>query len=352
MSRVKCLILGASGLVGQRLQQRLFSHPMFEIGAVAGSLSTAGKSLRSIPWRLSEPRPDLPELEILNANSEELVNHCHELDISIAFSGLPSKSAMTIEKHLTDSGITVFSNASAYRRTVGIPMVIPEINAHHLHSSMHYCATNCTLIPLAIPVSIIDSMTNIKSITMRSEQALSGAGWELLYDEAALSGDVNPEIDGEAEKTRAELLYVLGTVESLDITPLELDVSVVCQRISRPDGHQVFVEIETSDMLTHDELIDAMQSAICFNHLPSGPNNTIHLVEEIEPLTHLWSDGTEFSVNPDPATNLKAGMAIVLGNISVNEHKISFSAYSHNTIRGAAGGLVYLAELVLSESLT
>ena len=105
-------------------------------------------------------------------------------------------------------------------------------------------------------------------------------------------------------------------------------------------------------MLTHDELIDAMQSAICFNHLPSGPNNTIHLVEDIEPLTHLWSDGTEFSVNPDPATNLKAGMAIVLGNISVNQHKISFSAYSHNTIRGAAGGLVYLAELVLSESLT
>ena len=201
MSRVKCLILGASGLVGQRLQQRLVSHPMFEIGAVAGSLNTAGKSLSSVPWRLSEPRPDLPELEILNANSEKLANHCHELDISIAFSGLPSKSAMTIEKHLTDSGITVFSNASAYRRTVGIPMVIPEINAHHLHSSMHYCATNCTLIPLAIPVSIIDSMTNIKSITMRSEQALSGAGWELLYDEAALSGDVNPEIDGEAEKT-------------------------------------------------------------------------------------------------------------------------------------------------------
>ncbi|MEC7589693.1 MAG: aspartate-semialdehyde dehydrogenase, partial [Candidatus Thermoplasmatota archaeon] len=62
MSRVKCLILGASGLVGQRLQQRLVSHPMFEIGAVAGSLNTAGKSLRSIPWRLSEPRPDLPEL--------------------------------------------------------------------------------------------------------------------------------------------------------------------------------------------------------------------------------------------------------------------------------------------------
>ena len=280
----KVLDTGASGLVGQRLQQRLVSHPMFEIGAVAGSLNTAGKSLSSIPWRLSEPRPDLPELEILNANSEELANHCHELDISIAFSGLPSKSAMTIEKHLTDSGITVFSNASAYRRTVGIPMVIPEINAHHLHPSMHYCATNRTLIPLAIPVSIIDSMTNIKSITMRSEQALSGAGWELLYDEAALSGDVNPEINGEAEKTRAELLYVLGTVESLEITPLELDVSVICQRISRPDGHQVFVEIETSDMLTHDELIDAMQSAICFNHLPSGPNNTIHLVEDIEPL--------------------------------------------------------------------
>ena len=286
MSRVKCLILGASGLVGQRLQQRLFSHPMFEIGAVAGSLNTAGKSLRSIPWRLSEPRPDLPELEILNANSEELVNHCHELDISIAFSGLPSKSAMTIEKHLTDSGITVFSNASAYRRIVGIPMVIPEINAHHLHPSMHYCATNCTLIPLAIPVSIIDSMTDIKSITMRSEQALSGAGWELLLDQEALGGNVNPEIDGEAEKTGAELLYILGDENAGNVSSANFEIEMTCERISRKDGHQVFVEVEVDQQLSISQIHKCLDSMKLQKSLPSAPEKVIHIVENIDPKQH------------------------------------------------------------------
>ena len=71
----------------------------------------------------------------------------------------------------------VFSNASSYRRTAGVPMIIPEINPQHFSKSMHYCATNCTLIPLAIPVSAINEIAEIKSVKMRSEQALSGAGW-------------------------------------------------------------------------------------------------------------------------------------------------------------------------------
>ena len=83
----------------------------------------------------------------------------------------------------------------AYRRKTGIPMIIPEINPHHFSNSMHYCATNCTLIPLAIPVSAISKFSAIKSVKMRSEQALSGAGWELLFDEQALAGKVNPHIE-------------------------------------------------------------------------------------------------------------------------------------------------------------
>ena len=352
MSRVRCLILGASGIVGQRLQQRLAGHPMFEICAIAGSKSTAGKSLKSIPWRLSEPRPELPEIIVLDANSTELTKECSDLDIKFAFSGLPSSVALSIERVLTESGVTVFSNASAYRRVQAIPMIIPEINPHHLHPSMHYCATNCTLIPLALPVAAINKISEIKSITMRSEQALSGAGWELLFDQSALSGDVNPEIAGEAEKTRAELLHVLGTIDADKITPASLDVNISCQRIARPDGHQVFVEIETTVAVSQTALIDAIRATTCYRHLPSGPINAIHIVDQIDPSAHLWSDGSNFSLNPDPATNLKTGMGIVMGDIVLSGTRISFSAYSHNTIRGAAGGLVFLAELVLEQSLT
>ena len=82
--------------------------------------------------------------------------------------------------------------------------------------------------------------------------------------------------------------------------------------------------------------------------LPSRPKNAIHIVENIDVAKHLWSDGENFSSNPNPADDLKIGMSIVVGNISVDKNLISFSAYSHNTIRGAAGGLVYLAEHVLT----
>tara|TARA_B100000965_G_scaffold394980_1_gene407874 strand:+ start:2284 stop:3339 length:1056 start_codon:yes stop_codon:yes gene_type:complete len=350
MSRHKCLILGASGLVGQRLQQRLVNHPMFEIGAVAGSKTTAGNELDSIPWRLEEGRPSLPNLTILDANSTILSDECHKLGIKFAFSGLPSSVAKEVEKRLTESGIMVFSNASAYRRKTGIPMIIPEINPHHFSNSMHYCATNCTLIPLAIPVSAISKLSAIKSVKMRSEQALSGAGWELLFDEQALTGKVDPHIENEAEKTAAELLHVSGDLAFEQVTPADFKTDIICQRIARKDGHQVFVEVETEHEITLSDFIDGIDSITTFSNLPSGPLKAAHIVDEIDPKQHLWTDGFDFENEPNPMIDLKTGMAIVVGNITINGTIIAFSAYSHNTVRGAAGGLVYLAEFVLSKN--
>ena len=350
MSRHKCLILGASGLVGQRLQQRLANHPMFEICAVAGSKRTAGNELDSIPWRLEEGRPSLPNLTILDANSTILSEECHKLGIKFAFSGLPSSVAKEVEKRLTESDIMVFSNASAYRRKTGIPMIIPEINPHHFSNSMHYCATNCTLIPLAIPVSAISKLTTIKSVKMRSEQALSGAGWQLLFDEQALAGKVNPHIENEAEKTAAELLHVSGDLAFEQVTPADFKTDIICQRIARKDGHQVFVEVETEHEIILSDFIDEINSITTFNELPSGPLKAVHIVDEIDPKQHLWTDGFDFESEPNPLIDLKTGMAIVVGNITISGTNISFSSYSHNTVRGAAGGLVYLAEFVLSKN--
>ena len=350
MSRHKCLILGASGLVGQRLQQRLANHPMFEIAAVAGSKTTAGNYLDSIPWRLEEGRPSLPNLTILDANSTILSEECHKLGIKFAFSGLPSPVAKEVEKRLTESDIMVFSNASAYRRKTGIPMIIPEINPHHLSNSMHYCATNCTLIPLAIPVSAISKLTTIKSVKMRSEQALSGAGWELLFNEQALAGKVSPHIEKEAEKTSAELLHVMGDLACEQVTTADFKTDIICQRIARKDGHQVYVEVETEHEITLNNFIDEIDSITTFSELPSGPLKAVHIVDEIDPKQHLWTDGFAFESEPNPVMDLKTGMAIVVGNITIDGTVISFSAYSHNTVRGAAGGLVYLAEFVLSKN--
>ena len=348
MSRYKCLILGASGLVGQRLQQRLANHPMFEIGAVAGSQATLGRPLSSIPWRLDEARPIIESQTVLDANSPNLAKQCQNLGITVAFSALPTSVATVVEKQLAEAGIMVFSNASTYRRVTGIPMIIPEINAQHYAESMHYCATNCTLIPLAIPLNQISKITKINSVRMRSEQALSGAGWELLTDPQALAGHVNPHIDGEADKTAAELLHVMGEASLTNHLPADFPIDISCQRIARRDGHQVFVDVQVEGEVLVTDIIKAFEASNEFRTLPSGPVKAIHVVKEIHPEKHLWSNGIEFDNNPNPTTDLKAGMAVVVGGIAVRGNTISFTAFSHNTVRGAAGGVVYLAEFVLA----
>ena len=350
MTRRKCLVLGAGGLVGQRLQQRLVNHPMFEIVAVAGSPSSADKQLSSIPWRLDEIRPELPELLVVDANDPNLTQHCQSLGVEVAFSGLPSSVAQSVEQILVDAGITVFSNSSAYRRKPNVPMIIPEINPHHNYPSKHYCATNCTLIPLALPVAAIAKLSTVVSVKMRSEQALSGAGWQLLFDQQALSGNVNPYIDGEADKTSAELLHVLGSMENQLVSPANFSLDIKCERIARRDGHQVFVTLYTQKPLELNEIIDQLQDLDIGYELPSKPEQAIHLVDRINSDEHLWSDGENFSSKPNPSNNLKTGMAVVVGDLSVDGKVVSFNAYSHNTIRGAAGGLVYLAEFLLTEN--
>ena len=99
MTRQKCLILGASGLVGQRLQQRLHNHPLFEITAVAGSQATAGRKLSSLEWRLEGGRPKLSDLTVLDTNAYDLIETIQRLDINIAFSALPSRLHMRLKKN-------------------------------------------------------------------------------------------------------------------------------------------------------------------------------------------------------------------------------------------------------------
>ena len=350
MHRHKAIVLGAGGLVGQRLQQRLVSHPMFEIIAVAGSPSSAGRSLSDIPWRLDEPRPALPETIVIDSNAKNLAQQCHSMGVEYAFSGLPSSIAVEVEKKLVDAGITVFSNASSYRRATGVPLIIPEVNPHHYLEARHYCATNCTLIPLAFPVAALAKISDIQSINMRSEQALSGAGWELLFDEEALAGHVNPSIDGEAEKTAAELLHVMGNLSNQSVVPAEFPLEINCERVPRPNGHQVFVELVSSEPLNEQQIIDAFRGFGMQGDLPSRPNQAIHIVDQIDVDRHLWSDGTSFSERPEPSKDLKTGMAVVVGDLSVEGCTIRFSAYSHTTVRGAAGGVVYLAEFVLANT--
>ena len=217
---------------------------------------------------------------------------------------------------------------------------------------MHACATNCTLVPMAVPIAALRQWDVIK-VSMRSEQALSGAGWKLLEDEDARNGSPNPEIPGEAEKVVQEFLHVMGEGGEDGVVPATIEVDVKCQRIGRRDGHQDFVEVEFKQPITQQEIILALKNHDWSQQLklcPSTPLRPIHLVDEIDVDNHLWSDGVQFSSRPLPSQSLKTGMAVVVGNVQVKgQHNLVFSAYSHNTIRGASGGTLLLAEQALIE---
>ena len=341
MQRLKVVVLGAGGLVAQRLQQRLVHHPWFRLTAVAGSPRFQGKALSAVPWALDEQRPDLPEVLVEDVADEATMMRLVEGGVSVAFSSLPSEEARRLEPMWVKAGMTVFSNASAYRGVSGVPLVIPEVNPEALEQTglvRHACATNCTLLPLVLPLASLHEAFGVQSYRMRSEQGLSGGGHAYM-EQAMTEGSVESSIPGEAEKTATELEHVLGWSG---------EASLSCQRVMRSDGHHVFVEVEVE----HPVDLDAVQRAFeqwSNRHrstLPSAPQQPLMLVSSVDVEAHLFADGSGFPQRPDPAVDLKAGMAIVVGNITcLTPQSVRFEAFSHNTIRGAAGGVIYLAEL-------
>jgi len=314
MNRLNAVILGASGLVGQRLQQRLADHPWFEVSAIAGSSDTTGLHHSQVEWRLDGNKPTF-DLSICSMDSIP--------DVDIAFSALPSDIALQVEPALVKRGISVFSNASAFRRVDGIPLVIPEINPSELENfNGHVCATNCTVVPVVMPLAGLKN--HLLSVEISTSQALSGAGWRLLFDEVALAGDVDPFIPEEEEKLIAEFKHLLD---------IEIPVSANCNRVAHKDGHLVHVKAILDSNFSVEEIKEKM--IVERLDLPSAPEYGIIITDECPTRKkHLWAGGA----------GLGAGMSTVVGDIHVEGEVLSFSALSHNTVRGAAGGVILLAE--------
>lgn len=314
MNRLNAVILGASGLVGQRLQQRLVDHPWFEVTAIAGSPETAGLRHSQVEWRLDGNKPTF-DLSICSMDSIP--------DADIAFSALPSEIALQVEPNLVQRGFSVFSNASAFRRISGIPLVIPEVNPSELENfNGHICATNCTVVPVVMP--LVGLKNHLESVEISTNQALSGAGWRLLFDEVALGGDVDPFIPGEEEKLVAEFKHLLD---------MDIPVSANCNRVAHKDGHLVHVKAILNANLSIEEIKGKM--VVDHLDLPSAPENSVIITDECPTRNkHLWAGGE----------GLSAGMSTVVGDIKIEGKILSFSALSHNTVRGAAGGVILLAE--------
>ena len=347
MPSARVAILGAGGFVSQRMQQRLANHPWFDLVAVAGRDS--GQMLATVPWRLKHRKPkalDNISEPILDVHSPELHHILKALGVTIVFSALPSGPARTIEALLSRNGLVVFSNASAYRMDIEVPLTVADVNPESLKQwpgklGLLACATNCTLIPVLHPLHIIAKHHRVTQVKVRSEQALSGAGWTLLLDDEKKEAAIGKEIEGEAEKLIEEAERILQ---------INAEWDVVCKRVNAEEGHIVNVELRLEQNVTLEEMKSLLltEKYTHLKQLPSAPSSPIIVLEESPTRAkHLW--GSFQSLDPNPSEHLVAGMETIVHIEAVEGSVIKFKALSHNTIRGAAGGVVLLAELALAE---
>jgi aspartate-semialdehyde dehydrogenase len=340
-------ILGATGMVGQRYIQLLENHPWFEVGWIAASDRSSGKTYgEAAKWRLDTPLPErIAKMTVAPAEPEGAPK--------VIFASVDAAFARELEPRFAAAGCAVVSNSSAFRMTPNVPLVIPEVNAEHLHLieeqpsrklSGGYIVTNsnCSAMGLVIALKPIEERFGIEQIVVTTMQAVSGAGYPGVAS-MDIVDNVVPYIGSEEEKMEAETLKLLGKLVGHAVTPLAARISASCNRVPVVDGHTESVSIKLGNKLgrpaTREEILAAWAEfrPLAGQGLPSAPEQPIEWAPQID--------------RPQPRLdrNRGHGMTVTVGRLrpcGVLDWK--FTLLSHNTIRGAAGATILNAELLAS----
>ncbi len=335
--------------MGQRMIQMLEHHPWFEIGAVAASDSSAGKTYReAVHWQLDS--------EIPKNIAKMTVGACRPgLDCTFVLSGLPSSIASETETEFAEAGCPVISNAASHRMGPDVPLLVPEINADHIGaleqqrtrfggSGFIVTNPNCSTIGLVIPLAALENAFGLEAVHVVTMQALSGAGYPGVASLDA-TDNVLPNIGdgGEAEKLETEPLKILGKWSGGSFEYSQFRISAMTHRVNVRDGHLEACSVKLKQDVTPQQVESAFRdyrSSIDSLDLPSAPRPVMIL------------EGDNDRPQPRLDRNRGGGMAVVLGPVSrcaVQDHK--FRVLSHNTIRGAAGAALLNAEFLYCKGL-
>ena len=352
MKKIRVGVIGATGMVGQRFISLLEGHECFDVRVVAASSNSAGKTYQEAVagrWSLSSPLPS--EVASLTVRSvvEDIKSIAQDVDLIFSALNMDKTEIMRIEENYADAGVAVVSNNSAHRWTKDIPVVIPEVNAEHIQlidaqrknrgwsSGFIAVKPNCSI------QSYVCALTALKEfepldVSVTSLQAISGAGrtfetWPEMID------NVTPFISGEEEKTIAEPMKIWGVLKQDYIQQATLpNIQATCIRVPVTDGHMAVVNVRFRHTPTKQQFITALEGykgEVGKLHLPSAPNQLIQYIEaEDRPQTKL-------------DRNYQNGMGISVGRFRQIDKDCHFVSLSHNTVRGAAGGAILLAELLV-----
>ncbi len=344
MSAIEVGVLGATGVVGQQFVSRLAKHPWFDLTWLAASERSEGKAYGDVaPWRLAAPIPE--------ASAARTVQACVPgKGPKVVFSGLDASVAGDIEGAFAAAGHIVVSNARNYRMDPLVPLLIPEVNADHLHLLLEQRATrgwrgaivtnpNCSTVVLAMALAPLRAF-NIRAVIVSTMQAVSGAGYPGVPSLDIL-GNVVPFIGGEEEKMQVETLKILGRDGGR--TPYPALVSAHTNRVPVIDGHTMTVSVDLHAKPPIEDMVEAMRAFKGRPQelwLPSAPQPPlVVMAEPNRPQPRLDAD-------------MGSGMAVAVGRVrSCPVLHARFVALGHNTIRGAAGAAILNAELMHAEGL-
>jgi aspartate-semialdehyde dehydrogenase len=341
--KIRAGVLGATGMVGQRLVYLLADHPWFELTEVAASERSSGKTYaEAVHWHLETPVPA--------AASDLVVKGLDpSLDCDFVFSALDSSVAGPAEEDFARAGYPVVSNSRNHRMDPDVPLLIPEVNAGHLDAialqqrnrgyDTGFIVTNpnCSTAGLVLVLKPLADAFGLEKIFVVTLQAISGAGYPGVAS-MDIQGNVVPFISGEEEKMEAEPQKLLGKWDGSRFVDAGLGLSAHCNRVPVVDGHLECVSVGLKKIASIGEVREALRSfevGAELAALPTALRNPIVVLEEEN--------------RPQPRRDLHAGngMAAVVGRVrECPLFDVKLTLLSHNLVRGAAGAALLNAELL------
>ncbi|MCI8988833.1 MAG: aspartate-semialdehyde dehydrogenase [Clostridia bacterium] len=354
MKKYKVAVIGATGMVGQRFLTLLENHPYFEVSALAASSSSAGKNYKDAirKWHLQTPMPEkFAEMKVFDA-AADIGKIAQSADFCFCAVNMKKDEIKALEEAYAKAECPVVSNNSAHRDTPDVPMIIPEINAEHLDviasqrkrlgTKRGFIAvkSNCSLqsyVPLLYPLK----KYGIKSVAVTTYQAISGAG-KTFETMSEITDNIIPYIGGEEEKSQNEPKKIFGKVEDGKIVPCNgLKITAQCLRVPVSDGHTAACFVSFDKKPSKEEILKAWKEF-------SGEPQKLRLPSAPEQFIHYFTEDDRPQARLD--RNLENGMAVSAGRLRADEiFDYKFIGLSHNTLRGAAGGAVLLAELLCAK---
>ncbi len=355
MKKYNVGIIGATGMVGQRFSLLLDKHPWFNVVCVAASPRSAGKKLKDAvagKWKLSEPLPEaIGELTVLNAE-EDVEKIASMVDFVFCAVDMKKDEIRALEEKYAKAECPVVSNNSAHRHTPDVPMVIPEVNPEHIEiiaSQRKRLGTKRGFIAVKPNCSIQSYTPAIFAlkefeptlVVATTYQAISGAG-KTFKDWPEMVENIIPFIGGEEEKSEQEPLKIWGHIENGEIVKAE-EPKITCQCVRVPvlNGHTAAGFVKFRKNPTKEQLIEKLESYKGVPQeleLPSAPKQFLNYFTE--------NDRPQAKLD----RNLEGGMAVSIGRLREDsQYDYKFVCLSHNTLRGAAGGAVLLAELLAAK---